>query len=255
MPRDKEIRISFEVADDCMQAVIGYYFYVIACKTNSNNKSVKESLPESHIPVTLEWIRSYSRQNLMENMELYFDYYHARVCLVSVISAFEGSLTNFIERLYAQERISNNEKKRLQSSYKKELKWAFDLVAGSTYGKNKMQARVPELCLQVDHARRIRNLWMHNNGLINKKYADDSIIIDGPPPILVTNYQEYEKSRNKVFPVTLKPESFLHICLSHIELLHQLHYNIQKKYFKQKRAYSYKSFKKSIEWHRLLIGA
>jgi len=32
MPRDPIIRQAFEIADDGMQAVIGYYFYVAACQ-------------------------------------------------------------------------------------------------------------------------------------------------------------------------------------------------------------------------------
>ncbi|RJQ77155.1 MAG: hypothetical protein C4519_13860 [Desulfobacteraceae bacterium] len=116
-----------------------------------------------------------------------------------------------------------------------------------------MRARIPELCLQVDHARRIRNLWMHNNGLINEKYGSDGISIDGKSPIIVDAYNDYQKSKRKI-PIGLYPESFIKLCLSHVELLHQLHYNIQKKNFEQKRAYSYRAAKKRIEWHRLLTG-
>ena len=32
MPRDKVIKRSFEIADDGMQGVIGYFFYGLACK-------------------------------------------------------------------------------------------------------------------------------------------------------------------------------------------------------------------------------
>ncbi|MCP4050158.1 MAG: hypothetical protein GY730_05580 [bacterium] len=220
MPRDKKIRISFEVADDGMQAIIGYFFYVIACKSASKNKLIKENLPKDQIPVTLEWVRFYDQQNFMDNMGSCFKYYHARVCMVSVISSFEGALKNIIARLNEREHISNTAKKRLQH-YKKKLEWAFDLVADSTYGTKTMKARIPELCLQVDHARRIRNLWMHNNGLLNKWYADDSININGHLPIIVPSYREYEKSPQKALPILLKPERFLIICLNHIELLHQ----------------------------------
>jgi len=116
-----------------------------------------------------------------------------------------------------------------------------------------MQTRIPELCLQVDHARRIRNLWMHNNGLLNERYESDCIYVPGKTAILISAYDNYKRKKSKI-PIVLTPESFIHICCSHIELLHQLHYNIQKQYFGQQRAYSYRASKKKIEWHRLLIG-
>jgi hypothetical protein len=93
-----------------------------------------------------------------------------------------------------------------------------------------MQARLPDLCLQVDHARRIRNLFVHNNGLINEKYNSDCIPIPGKSSIIDDSYLEYKKSRKKI-PIALNPNGFISICCSHIEFLHQLHYNIQKQYF------------------------
>lgn len=252
MPRDKEIRRSFEIADDGMQGIICYFYYVVACKDSAAPKDILKRFPKNQIQVTFEWNRFYNPQDLLSIMESCFVIYHARICLVSLISVFESALKDFIERLNNIGHISNTKQKQLQH-YKKKLEWAFDKVSGSTYGKKPMQERIPDLCLNVDHARRIRNLWMHNNGLLNEKYESDCISIIGKQPIVVDAYEEYKRSKNKI-PIALKPDSCIHICLSHIELLHQIHHNIQKEYFGQKRAYSYKALRKRIEWQRILIG-
>lgn len=252
MPRDKNIRKSFEIADDGLQGTIGYFFYVIACKKSANPNKLTEALPKNQIPITLEWVRYYDQKELVQIMESCFDLYHARICLISAISIFESALKDFIQRLNATRHISNNRVRNLKF-YKQKLEWAFGVISGSTYGKKSMQTRIPELCLQVDHARRIRNLWIHNNGLLNERYKSDCISIPGESGILVSVYDEYKRSKRKI-PIGLTPESFIHICCSHIELLHQLHYNIQKQYFGQQRAYSYRASRKKIEWHRLLIG-
>ncbi len=252
MPRDKEIRRSFEIADDGMQGTIGYYYYVVACEDSATIKGISKRIPKNQIPVTFEWGRFYNPQDLIGIMGSCFGLYHARICLVSSISVFESALKGFIERLNNLGLISNTKKRKLQH-YKKKLEWVFDIVSGSTYGTKTMQERIPDLWLNVDHARRIRNLWMHNNGLLNEKYESDCISIIGKQPIVVGAYQEYKRSKNKI-PIALKPDSFIPTCLSHIELLHQIHHNIQKEFFGQKRAYSYKSLRKGIEWQRLLIG-
>lgn len=252
MPRDKKIRKSFEIADDGLQGTIGYFFYVIACKSSAKSNEISKRLPPDAIPVTLEWVRFYDREELVQVMGSCFDLYHARICLISSISIFESALKDFITRLNTTGHISNNRVRRLRY-YRKKLEWTFEIISGSTYGTTSMKERIPDLCLQVDHARRIRNLWMHNNGLLNEKYKSDCIAVPGKSAILVTEYNEYKRSKRKI-PIGLTPESFIHICCSHIELLHQLHYNIQKQYFGQKRAYSYRASRKKIEWHRLLIG-
>jgi len=249
MPRDNDIKKTFEIADDGMQGVIGYFFYVLACKNSADTNTILSNLPKDCIHVTHEWVRFYKPIGLTQAMKSYFEPYHARVCLISVISLFEGALKNFIERLYKTRKIN----RRPKNNYKRRLEWAFEMALKSDYGSKAMIARIPDLCLHVDHARRIRNLWMHNNGLYDSGY-EKGISLSGRAPIIESSYQEYKKAPKKKIPVILKPEGFLGMSLSHIELLHQLHYYIQKKYFGQKKAYSYKALKKGIEWHRLLIG-
>ncbi|MDY6854180.1 MAG: hypothetical protein SWO11_05665 [Thermodesulfobacteriota bacterium] len=122
------------------------------------------------------------------------------------------------------EYISNNKFKKLKN-YKQKLVWAFETVEGSNYGPKSMQARIPDPCLHVDHARRIRNLWGHNNGLINENYKSDCIQVPDKSAIVDDTYLEYKKTKRKI-PIALNSKGFINICSSHIEFLHQLHYNI-----------------------------
>jgi len=250
MPRDQEIKRAFEIADDGVQGVIGYFLYGIACKKAACTNAILSHLPQKTIQITHEWKRYYSPDSLLHVMNKYFEPYNARVALISVVGIFEGALGNFIKRLVATNRINRQPKR----NYKDRLEWAFKMALKSTYGTQSMLARIPDLCLNVDHARRIRNLWMHNNGLFDARYANDCISISGSSPIIDPSFLTYQKIRKRKVPVILKPKSFLVMSYSHIELLHHLHHFIQKTYYGQKISYSYKALKKQIEWYRLLIG-
>lgn len=249
MPRDAEIKRAFEVADDSMQGVIGYFLYGIACKRAADKSGILEHLPKETIQITHEWNRYYQPEDLHAAMCECFEPYHARVALISVISIFEGALSRFVERLTAEQKIG----RQPRSGYKARLTWAFALALESTYGSRAIVARVPDLCLLIDHARRIRNLWMHNNGLFDARYATDGIPVPGSKPVVDPLF---DKSNGGTKPVSLVliPGTFLSMALSHIELLHHLHDVIQRRHFGQKKSYSYRASRKSIEWHRCLTG-
>ncbi len=250
MPRDNVVKTAFEVADDGMQGVLGYFFYVMAAKKAASDTEITRHLPNKSIQITYDWERIYSPSNLLQEMNKYFEPYHARISLISTIGMFEGAVTNFYRRLISTNKII---KVKNDNYYKTKLKWSFELTSQSTYATVK---RIPELCLNVDHARRIRNLWMHNNGLFDPLYEKDCIPVPGHTSIIDPLYLEYKKARGKKrnHPVIINQNTFLVLTYSHIELLHHLHHVIQKTYFGQKRDYSYKTLKKEIEWHRLLIG-
>jgi hypothetical protein len=251
MPRDLHIRRAFEVADDAMQAAIGYFMYGIACEQKAELQEVLSALPPAHIPITHNWVRNYSPSELCHAMERLFEPYHARVALIAVIGAFEGALRNFGERLVASGKIA----KPPGWNYKRKLEWAFSIARQAAYGDQQMQARIPTLCLHVDHARRIRNLWMHNNGLFDSEYAEGGIQIPGQQPIIDAVYvEQVQKKRRRKVGVVLSSMGFFQFAKSHIELLHHLHDTIQRIHFRQKRSYGYRQLKKRIEWHRLLTG-
>lgn len=249
MPRDEEIKRAFEIADDGMQGVIGYFHYVKACQSLAEQSEIVKELPPRSIQITYEWVRPYNPQELCQVMQDDFLFYHARIALISLISIFEGALKNFIARLVETKKPL----KAPRGNYKARLKWAFNIAKQSTYGPNSMKNRIPDLCLNVDHARRIRNLWMHNNGLFDEEYGN-GISVNGRKPIIVPEYKEFLKNKKKQIPFVLNPDAFKMFSLSHIELLHQLHDAIQRRHFGQKRSYEYGAERKRIKWHRLLVG-
>lgn len=249
MPRDRFIRHAFEIADDGIQGVFGYYMYGIACRRSANETNLIAALPPNQFPITHEWDRIYNPLELHQAMTKYFDAYHARVSLISIIGIFEGCLQNFIARLINTQKIG----KSPQGTYKGRLHWTFGIVAQSTYGSQTMHARIPDLCLDVDHSRRIRNLWMHNNGLFDNGYAD-AVQVAGGVPIYDPAFKTYQADNRRKIPFLLSWQDFFSMYRSHIELLHHLHDTVQRTYFGQKRPYGYASLKKRIEWHRLLIG-
>src|ERR1051326_951592 len=165
MPRDPYIRKAFEVADDSMQGAIGYFIYGGACKQSAPIQAVLAALPP-HMQITHDWGRNYIPSDLCQTMEECFEPYHARVSLIAIIGAFEGALLSFARRIAAVSKNFNLPR----GKYKKHLEWAFSVAQQSSYGDQQMQARIPDLCLDVDNARRIRNLWMHNNGLFDSVY-------------------------------------------------------------------------------------
>ena len=254
MPRDPNIKRTFEVADDAMQGAIGYFLYGIACHNKAPVQEVLFTLPPTSIPITHDWDRHYQPSELCEAMRESFLPYHARVSMIAVISAFEAAITRFEERLAATGKIQRPS--RQDSYYKRRLQRIFEQVRQTTYGTLEMRNRIPTLCLDVDHARRIRNLWMHHNGLFGPTYKADAIQIPGHNPIVDPSYVKFvQKRRRSVVPIVLTNEGFFGLAKSHIELLYQVHDTIQRKHFGQIRAYSYRQLKKPIEWHALLLGA
>lgn len=235
-----------------MQGAIGYFIYGAACKQFAPMERVSASLP-SRIRITHAWVRNYTADDLCQAMEQCFEPYHARVSLIAIIGAFEGALLSFALRIAEVDQTFKPPK----GKYKKHLEWAFSLVQQSSYGDAHMRERIPDLCLDVDHARRVRNVWMHNNGLFDSFYQEDGISVQGRPPIIAPLYVEQvqkKRRKRKRVPIILSRDGFDRLSWSHIELLHQLHDTIQKIHFGQKQSYHYGRMKKGIEWHRLLTG-
>ena len=110
------------------------------------------------------------------------------------------------------------------------------------------KGKLPYICLDADHARRLRNLWLHNNGLLNELYGTDGIHVDGHSPIVIPAYQQWLNDK-RPRAVYIGPGSFEKISLSHITLLHHVHDAVQRVYFGETRGYSYKGEKKRIRKH------
>lgn len=261
MPRDQILKKAFEIADDGIQSVIGYYHYVIASQYLAKEQVIIDYLPknivfqnnsfQTHFTIKMfhEWVRYYDPRDLVKTMRSVFTPYHIRTCLLGIVSIFEAFLSNSIDRLITRGKITAR-----PNGYKKRLEWAFQFVLNSNYGNCEMQNRCPILCLDIDHARRIRNLWMHNNGNFNRLYRTDVIMIPNHNPLIVPEYERYKKSpKSKIaFPVNVA--LFDSISRSHIEALHHIHNMLQTQFFGQKQWYGYKRERKRIEWEKLFFG-
>ncbi len=254
MPRDQKLKRAFEVADDGMQGVIGYFYYVCAAQYIAKEQIIVDYLPHGGVlengsfkrqfcmKMFHEWIRFYDPVELVSTMRAVFTPYHIRTCMLGIVSIFEAYLSNSIDRLVGTKKVSV-----IKGGYKKRLEWVFPFILTSKYGNKSMQDRRPNLCLDIDHARRIRNLWMHNNGNFTILYKKDSIKIDNHEPIIVPEFNKFTKSKKSKIPFPVNISLFETISRSHIEALHHIHNMLQVKYFGQKRWYDYKQEKKGIE--------
>lgn len=252
MPRDSRIKEIFEIADDSLQGLVGYYLYVVNAVGCAPFNCVVANLPPNQIPITHAWDRLYRPQELAATMGVLFEVYNRRICLVAMVNIFEVATRSFVERLEEANRPQN-----IQGdvrSYKTRLKWVFAKVDGSTYGDATMQLRIPQLCLDVDHARRIRNISVHNNGLFNDKYETDAIPVGSNPALIHWGFRQFTANRSKPVAIALSAEDYLRFTRSHIELLHFLHHEIQNQDFGDTTSYDYRHESKRIEWHRLLSG-
>lgn len=163
--------------------------------------------------------------------------------MIAVVSAFEAALGGFQGALTG----------RTPWGHKKKLEWAFDIVLESLDAPDDEPDGVVRLCLDVDHARRIRNLWMHNNGLFDDDYEGGAIRIRGCKPIIDPSFRTFREGEKRV-PVVLEPEAFLRLSQSHIRLLHHIHNTIQRVHCGHREPYNYRNEGKRIEWRRLLLG-
>jgi len=253
MSIDLKIKNAFEIADDGMQGVLGYFHYVVTCQNLSDRNEIQNNLPnyspigERHsIRITNDWVRYYSPEELIDAMDNIFIFYHSRISLISIISIFEGLLSSFVDRLVE----TNNIQPLRNNFYKTKLDWAFSQMPSNVSDRDKKL----NYFLLIDHARRIRNLWMHNRGLFENLYETDVISIDVKSPIIDPLFLKY-KQNQKPTPCLLTPENFEKHCLAHIDVLHLLHYWVQKQYFDNNyEGYSYVGELKTIVWHRLLTG-
>lgn len=251
MPRNLDIQRVFEVADDALQGLLGYYLYVINSVRCASRDCILGNLPKKVIPITHAWDRYYSPQELVDIMEKLLEPYQTRTSLVAMVNIFEvatGSFANCLQDTGHPPNIPGNPK-----HYINRLKWVFEKVAKSTFPDPKIQARITDLCLDVDHSRRLRNISVHNNGLFDDEYAK-GIEVGGRKPLKHLDYKRYVKDRSKAVPMILYPTDYVQLSKSHIELLHVLHYEIQRQDFGDSTGYSYRDQKKAIEWHRVLLG-
>lgn len=252
MARDQRILEIFEITDDSLQGLLGYYLYVISAVGWAPDNGIVSSLPQGRIPLTHEWDRNYDPRELVTTMRGLFVAYQTRISLVAMVNIFEAATRSFVDRLE-----ETNHPQNIQGDvkhYKTRLKWAFTKVAGSTFGNQAMQARILQLCLEVDHARRLRNISVHNNGLFNDRYKDDAISVCNHPGLTHPDFQHFLNNKTQPLTMILYPDDYIQLSKSHVELLHFLHHEIQSQDFGETAPYDYRKQGKRIEWHRVFFG-
>ena len=103
----------------------------------------------------------------------------------------------------------------------------------------------------VDEARRLRNLIMHNHGIFDEIYGRVTKAINDFEKYV---HIDYKDSSNNI-PVILNYRDIVNISMAHIEVLHILHNQIQKKYFNHPKAYDYREEQKLIiKWDLAFWG-
>ena len=265
MVRNKEIQRIFEIADDSLQGFLGYYFYVMALyKSGHHPNNVEPNLPNMSqkvgieaFPHTFSWIRYYRKMDLISTfMPPYFEFYQSRISLTAIVSVFDDALDKFViklKNLGFSPRFDGKEfdPKKNSWKYKKRIEWAFSESKECTIGDVEAIKRLPKTFGIIDEARLLRNLLMHNHGIFNKNYEKDAIKSKDFERVEHPGYTRFRDSGKDV-TVIINYADIINFSLAHIETLHILHNQIQKKYFHYLRPYDYREENKIIRWDSAL---
>jgi hypothetical protein len=237
MNHNEEIKKIFEVADDSLQGVLGYHFYVMAAYKTLDLDKISDHLPQQSIPLTHSWDRYYDKAELIKGMTDIFEVYQSRVTLINMVSYFEVALKEFFVQLNPPKK---NDRHR---SYKDNIKWAYSESIKTDVADLEAVQRLPITFGKIDNARRLRNLIVHSRGYYTEFYKSDAIKENG---IQLDYLPDYEKNGN----IYIRTGNIIDFSKSHIEVLHVLHNGIQKRYF-DAPTYGYLAEHKKIEWDKI----
>lgn len=304
MSPNREIFRTFRTADKSIELALKYYYYVYASERTASPHIRYMNLPRGGTPLTHNWNKTVSPQKIIDTMYNEFDSYHHGVCLVDLTNILSTALEKFFKKLAGKDPIlglkyddkffrlaKKGDIKCVSGStpnYESLLKIASDIVISKKddlfggVSRNKENKKyidwVPDVCLDVDDARRLRNCFVHHNRLFNdsyknrtiynkdnlrklpelhqrfSKYQDDEIYKE----VVISRHQELrhqfsEYKKNKGVLIKLSPRLYVEFVRSHGDFLHDLHDIIQRHYFDIKKSgYSYGlEHKKGTEWYGL----
>ena len=263
MTRNVEIQRIFENADDSLQGVLGHHFYVLALynsvddfdKIDENLPNVSDRPTVDAFPMTFSWHRYYRKNELIRTyMAPFFELYQSRVTLTSIVSIFDDFLSKFIFKLNSlgcNPKIKG-EKYNEKWKYWKKIKWAFFESRDCTIGDLKAIERLPKTFGIIEEARRLRNLILHNHGIFNDRYVKEAKEEKNFEKYV---HPDYKDSSHNI-PVILTQGDIINFSRAHLEVLHILHNQIQKKYFNHFEAYDYRNEKKLIiKWNLAFWGS
>ena len=264
MTRDLEIQKIFENADDSLQGVLGHHFYVLALyqsvddpnKIRKNLPNVSDKLTVDAFPMTFSWIRYYRKEELINTYRPpFFVLYQSRVTLTGIVSVFDDFLNKVILKLNClghNPTLEGKEynKKNNKWKYKQKIKWAFLESQESKIGDLGAIKRLPKTFGIIEEARRLRNLIMHNHGIFDELYGRESKQVNDFENYVHPDYKDSKKD----IAVIINYEDIVNISRAHIEVIHILHNQIQKKYFKHSKVYDYGKEHKIIKWNSAFWG-
>jgi hypothetical protein len=258
--RDKGIQQIFEIADDSLQGVLGYHFYVYAVYLSADPNTIKVHLPTMSgleaFPHTFSWARYYQKGDLINTfLPPFFELLQARYSLIGITSIFDDVLSNFVEELQ-----SNGHSLKLNSQvleknpkYWKTLKWAYYESRKCTIGDQNAIDRLPKTFGIIDEARVLRNLIVHNHGIFDEGYKKQKIDSKEIERYINPDYQKFKDTGENI-PIIIKYEDVINFSKAHIEVLHILHNQIQKQYFGHPEPYDYRREGKNIGWDYAFWG-
>lgn len=261
MTSNLEIQRIFENTDDSLQGVLGHHFYVLALYHSVDDfNKIREYLPNvsdkpsvDAFPMTFSWHRYYRKNELITTyIEPFFELYQSRVTLTTIVSVFDDFLSKFIFKLNSLGCNLEIKGERYHEKWKywKKIKWAFFEARNCKIGDLEAIERLPKTFGIIDEARRLRNLIMHNHGIFNNRYGKETKEENNFEKQVHTDYRE---SGHKI-PVILTQADIINFSRAHLEVLHILHNQIQKKYFEHPEPYSYSEEKKVIRWDLAFWG-
>jgi hypothetical protein len=265
MTRNFEIQRIFENADESLQGVLGHHFYVLALyqsvddlnRIRKNLPNVSDKLTVDAFPMTFSWIRYYRKEELINTyMSPFFVLYQSRVTLTGIVSVFDDFLNKVIIKLNCLGHKPTLEGKEYNEKnnkwrYKQKIKWAFFESRDCKIGDLEAIKRLPKTFGIIDEARRLRNLIMHNHGIFDEIYGREAKEVNDFEKYV---HPDYKDSSNNI-PVILNHSDIVNISMAHIEVLHILHNQIQKKFFNHPKAYDYREERKLIiKWNLAFWG-
>ena len=250
--RNEYVLAVFLATDDSLQGILGLHIYTAAIHglaVNSIDRAGDDRTVQ--LRITHEWDRPMSLKSFLAEMENCFEFMHCRTILLSLVANFEIALRRFRRQLWDDGHVGTKRPNYAEPDYKALLRWAFQLVRNSTCGSPTMLTRLPKTCGDVDNARRLRNLSLHNNNKFNESYVQDAISDAGVEVQFERNYESGIQNREPVFLTNSRIEE---LGCSHIELLHILHNTIQRKFYGCTQDYNYAAEGKTQELYRMVSG-
>jgi hypothetical protein len=246
--RDSVVVATFESVDNALQGTLAYHLYItlVAQKQPIPDALLYDKRP-FQFQITHEWVRTFQIGDFFRHISDSMEFQHCRTMLLAMVPHLEVALRRMKRRLWELGRLGTQSAVYREPDFKQLVKWAFQTVHKTTCGSTEMQRRLPKVCGDIDHARRLRNCSVHDNNYFNESYERDAISDYGAIPQYVRSYALGQK----IFLTNSEIETFLY---SHIEFMHMFHNTVQRRYFEHQDDYNYNREGKTPELFRMIAG-